>query len=146
MKFIETSEDLKESDFSEIEQDLKITLPSEFKEHYLKYNGGYPENSFYKWESGATTHINSFSSIRYEGFDSVEDSYKGLILQESYLPIGVMPFATDDAGNLFCLSCGENDFGYVYYCNNDNYNTETPDEYLQLLDKSFKHFIDNLSV
>ena len=145
MKFIGTSEAIKKTDFGMIEQELNIVFPQEFKEHYLIYNGGYPENSFYRWPDGTTTHINSFSSLKHKGFESIEDSYNNLILMESYLPKQILLFATDDGGNFFCISCRKNDFGYIYYCNNDHYNTEKPEECLSLLDKSFKHFVDNLS-
>jgi len=146
MKFFETSTSLKSEDFEEIEQALNIDLPIEFKEHYLNYNGGYPENDIYTWANGGKTTINAFASLKYPSLGiSLEDTYRDLVLLEKYLPIGIVPFATDDGGNFFCISVRDKDFGAIYYCNNDHYNIKNKEECLSAIDKSFKHFINNLS-
>lgn len=145
MKFVETSRALDKADLDSVEQEFAIVLPPEFKEHYLNYNGGYPEKDTYTWPNGERTTINAFASIQAEGFSSLEEMYRDMVIRESYLPVGIVPFATDDGGNLFCISSREQDFGAVYYHNNDHYNIDNKEEALTLLDRSFKHFIDNLT-
>ena len=144
MNFIETSKALDEADIFNVEKVLGFELPSEFKEHYLEYNGGYPESDRSNWKDGSTTTINTFASIKYDGFSHLEKVYKNLAIEELYLPEKILPFATDDGGNLFCISAREKDYGCIYYCNNDHYNVNHKEECLTLVDKSFKGFIANL--
>ncbi len=144
MIFLETSGLLTKADIEELEKELGFELPEMFKEHYISYNGGYPENDKYKSKDCRTTTINTFSSIKYEGFSRLEEVYKNLIIDELYLPMGIIPFATDDGGNFFCISARKNDYGFIYYCNNDHYNIENKEECLTLIEKNFKAFIENL--
>ncbi|MDO6429025.1 SMI1/KNR4 family protein [Flavitalea sp. BT771] len=145
MVFLKASIPLTPSDIERAEKELDVFFPLEFVEHYLRYNGGLPEKDKFIWQDGGKTRINCFSSIKDAGFVSLEETYRDLIILESYLPIGIIPFGTDDGGNSFCISARKEDHGFVYYCNDDHYNTENKEECLTLIDKSFKHFIDNLS-
>ena len=145
MNFLEASKPLNDSDIRQVENDLGLSFPIDFKKHYLKFNGGYPEKDTYKWKDGSITAINTFSSIKYEGFNSLEETYRNLILSGEHLSTGIVPFANDDVGNLFCISTRKDDNGSVYYCNNDHYNTENKEECLTLLETSFSSFLENLS-
>lgn len=82
--------------------------------------------------------------MRYKGFGSLEETYIDLILREAYIPLGIVPFATDDGGNFFCISTRKDDFDYVYYCNNDHYNINNREECLTILTENFKDFINDL--
>lgn len=145
MNFLKTGPSITLEEIKEVENKLNINFPREFIDHYLKYNGGVPENGKYLWPEGGKTKIR-FSSIKYEGFvNNLEESYEDLVLTESYLPSGIVPFANDEGGNLFCISTRKEDYGVVYYCNNDHYNTSNKEECFTQLDKSFRHFIDSLS-
>lgn len=136
---------ISESDLIEIEQKMNLLLPIEFKEFYLQHNGGNPVvNTYYRWNEEEKTRINSFDRIKKDNGIGLEVMYENLIVKESYLPLGIIPFANDDSGNMFCLSARESDFGSVYYCNNDDYDIDNKEECLTLLDKGFKRFIDNL--
>lgn len=145
MTFLETSPAISDFDISAIESDLGVIFPNDFRAHYLSANGGYPEADIYKWSDGSLTTINTFFSIMYEGFTSLEKTYKNLILSEKYLPIGIIPFCTDDGGNFFCISCRERDYGYVYYCNNDNYNMLNNEDSLIKIEENFASFLENIS-
>ncbi len=83
-------------------------------------------------------------SIKHKGFVSLESTYKDLAIIENYLPAGIVPFATDDGGNFFCISTRAKDYNYVYYCNDDHYEGNNEKEYLELLTKSFNEFLDRL--
>lgn len=144
MVFLETSPALNQSEIEEAERKMSVIFPDEFKKHYLEYNGGYPEKDIYVWSDGGRTTINTFSSIKYDGFQNLENSYRNLTVLEQYLPVGVIPFATDDGGNFFCISAREKDYGNIYYCNNDDYNTEDKEECLTKLGDSFRAFVDGL--
>jgi len=144
MKFLETSDPIQLEDLIVIEKELKIKFPDKFKEHYLKYNGGYPEKRFFVWEKNVTTRINTFFTIKHEDLGSLESTYKDLVILEKYLPEGIVPFACDDGGNFFCISLRNRDYDHVYYCDNNHYNVIDNEEYLTLLTNSFNDFLKEL--
>jgi hypothetical protein len=147
MKFLEISDTLLSDDVKVIENELKVTFPQDFVEHYLEFNGGYPEKDKFLWDKNdhnITTTVNTFFSLKFEGFGNIEFIYQDLVLNKKYLPNGIIPFASDDGGNLFCISCRDEDYNCVYYCNNDHYNTNNNEAHLTLLNKSFNDFLNNL--
>ena len=144
MNFLRTSEPINAADIVNIENCLDVEFPDDFKEHYLTYNGGYPEKDSFIWPDGGITTINSFSSMKHKGFVNLENVYNQLILSESYLPKGIVPFAADDGGNMFCISCRNKDYGMIYYCNNDQYNVNETEECLSAISSSLHDFINNL--
>ena len=145
MKLRNTGIPLIIDDIIEVEKRMDLLFPTEFKDFYLQHNGGNPErNKYYKWNKESQTRINSFERITKEGTAGPEELYKNMVRLESYLPIGIIPFANDDTGNMFCISARENDYGHIYYCDNENASIDDQEECLTLLDKSLKHFIDNL--
>jgi len=144
MIFLETSQSLLPEDLTALQDQFNIKLPPDFKEHYLKFNGGYPEKRHFQWPDQQTTRINAFKSIKYEGFGSFEETYTDLVLLEEYLPAGILPFAVDDGGNFFCISARDEDYNNIYYCNNDDYNPENNEEHLTWLTNNFGDFLDRL--
>src|SRR5664279_2700937 len=145
MKYLETSQTLNRADISEIEKELSIVFPDDFVAHYLRYNGGYPESDAYKWRDEGATTVNAFLSLKYNGFGNLENTYKNLALLERYFPLGIVPFALDDGGNLFCISVRENNFGKVYYFNNNHYDAGDEESALTFLENTFTNFIETLS-
>lgn len=145
MSFLETSQAVSKADIAQIEKDLGIVFPNDFVLHYLQYNGGYPKADTFKWPNGESTTVNTFYSLKYEGFGKIEDTYKNLVLTEKYLPLGLVVFAIDDGGNFFCVSVREKDYGKVYYFNNDHFDATKPEAALTLLEDGFADFIAHLS-
>lgn len=145
MNFLETSQALNREDIAKVENELDILFPKDFVSHYLEYNGGYPEYDQYTWPDEGTTRVNSFFPIKYDKFGKIETVYHDLVIIEKYLPKGVVPFATDDGGNFFCISTRDKDYGNVYYVNNDNYDPNDVDSAFSILEASFKQFLDKLS-
>lgn len=142
---IETSQAITLSDIENVAKKLDLVFPDDFKEHYLLYNGGYPEKDTYSWSNGEKTTINTFFSIKYDGFDILEKVYESLILSKNYLSKGIVPFATDDGGNFFCISCTRKSLGEVFYCDNNHYNVNNKDECLIQIENSFTDFLNNIS-
>ena len=144
MIFHETSDAITSEEISNIEDRLKINFPEEFKEHYLKDNGGYPERDSYPWTDSSSTTVNTFLSMKYEGFGNLENTYINLILDKKYLPKEILPFAIDDGGNFFCISSRSEDYGAIYYCNNDEYENDEVEVPMKPVEKSFNEFINKL--
>lgn len=68
MIFLETSTAVNKADIEQIEMNLGIVFPNDFVLHYLQYNGGYPQADTYKWPNGESTTVNTFYSLKNEGF------------------------------------------------------------------------------
>jgi hypothetical protein len=143
--FLETSSSITKEEIIEVASKLDIKLSDEFINHYTQYNGGYPIRRFYKWPDGASTRIDHFFSIKYEGFTHFEEAYNDLFIIEQVLPLGYVPFAVDDGGNFFCFSVLPSNYNSVFYAAMYHYSSENPSDYLTIVGLSFKNFIDNLS-
>lgn len=144
MIFLKVSESIDLLDIEKIEKDFDVYFSDDFKTHYLKYNGGYPEKDKFIWNDNSTTTINTFFSIKYIGFGNFESTYKDLVIKKEYLPKGIFPFATDDGGNFFCISFRSVDFNNIYYCNNDNYDEKNNEKHLIFINSSFNNFLSGL--
>lgn len=144
MNFIATSKALTKSDIFDAEKEMGILFPKDFIAHYLQFNGGCAENDKYVWKDGGETRVNSFFPLKYDDLGKIETIYRDLFILENYLPEGIVPFATDDGGNFFCISARMQDYGNVYYFNNDHYDVENEHSAMEYLENTFSDFIENL--
>ncbi|MDX2248300.1 MAG: SMI1/KNR4 family protein [Bacteroidia bacterium] len=136
----------------EIEQITGLSLPEEYKNHLLTYNGGrcHP-NRFSFYENGKITSsaIDWFLAIyegKYNNLKTYINSYK---MEEKRLPQHILPIARDPGGNLVCISCMGEDFGYIYFWDHEkevDFQAPDHDEYsnLYLVAKTFQNFLDEL--
>jgi len=132
---------LSKIDFDEFEREIGAILPEDFKEFYLKHNGGMPSISYFDMEHEVCEffHLN----IPYKG--SIVDMKDTIIRTNKYAPIFLklpewgLPFACDSFGNLFILNNRNGDgFGNVWFF--DHEGGEKP----SILAKSFRDFINSL--
>jgi hypothetical protein len=82
-------------------------------------------------------------------YDNLKSSIITFKIEEKRLPSHIIPIAHDPFGNAICLSCGEKDYGYVYFWDHENevdYTQSTDDDYnnLYFIAKSFTEFLDGL--
>ena len=101
MEFLEISKKLTHEELKEAEDQLGVSFTQDFRDHYVKWNGGYPSKRYYLWPDGAKTRINHFFSIRYEGFTRLEEVYADLFVIEPILPAGFLPLCVRRWGRLF---------------------------------------------
>ncbi|ASE60799.1 SMI1/KNR4 family protein [Chryseobacterium indologenes] len=115
--FEKTSAKITIDDIQSFEKSLKIKLPEDFKEHYLKYNGGIPDNKcFYMQAFDTFVEISRFFSIKNvdEKGQKIEDVYTNLAIKQDILQPHYLPFAKDWGGNLFCINLKLNDIFILY--------------------------------
>ncbi|MFJ1431821.1 SMI1/KNR4 family protein [Capnocytophaga canimorsus] len=111
MEFSQTEQKLTSADIDDFERKIGLKLPQDFKEHYLKFNGGYPSFEYVKGLRNIFT-INGFDSIKY-GALPIEK------LIDDFRESGVdfnnkIPFANDNGDNIFLISLDDSDYGKIY--------------------------------
>lgn len=150
--FSQTESQLNPTQIEEIEKYVGINFPGEYKNHLLKYNGGQCIPNVFKFnENGKWTEscVDWFLAI-YEGeYDNLKEYIQTYKLDEKRLPTHMLPIAHDPGGNLICISCNNDDEGFIYFWDHENevdYNLSDDRDYsnLHLIAKGFSEFIDGL--
>ncbi|WP_172917494.1 SMI1/KNR4 family protein [Capnocytophaga canis] len=111
MEFSQTEQKLTLAEMDDFERKIGLKLPQDFKEHYLKFNGGYPSFEYVKGLRNIFT-INSFDSIKYGALpiEKLIDDF-----QESGVDFNnKIPFANDNGDNIFLISLDDSDYGKIY--------------------------------
>lgn len=141
-KMINTKKKLTLEDISGFEKKYKFLMPNEVKQHYLLYNGGYPEKPKYI-KDGREYVINYFFSICCGEGLALEKTMR-LLDDEKIFPKWLVPFANDEGGNFFCYSIKTGEEGKIYYYNHEFEYGENPEKHIRVLSKSLKSFMNEL--
>jgi hypothetical protein len=102
-----------------VQKRLGIVFPLEFREHYLKYNGGTPQPNCFPFD-GDYYCVHQF-------FPITSDRDPSLTLEHTYelvkdaLPHDLVPFADDAGGDFFCFSSAKSSFGTIYFICADDF-------------------------
>lgn len=144
MEFLELSTKLTSEELKDMEDQIGVSFTQDFRNHYKKYNGGYPAKCNYLWPNGDKTRINHFFSIKHKGFTQLEQVYMDLFVFEEILPIGFVPFAADDGGDFFCISTLADTYNQVFFCDMHHYDAENVEDYFTPISDSFNDFVENL--
>lgn len=136
----------------DIEKLVGLNFPSQYKEHLLKYNGGQPTPNVFSFEENGKltdSYVDWFLAI-YDGeYDNLRN-YIGIFkIEEKRLPVHLLPIAHDPGGNLICMSCSKNDYGFIYFWDHENevdYRISDDADYsnLYLIANGFNEFIEGL--
>ncbi|WGH77096.1 SMI1/KNR4 family protein [Tenacibaculum tangerinum] len=132
ISFILAEKSIKSEDLVAFEKKFELILPERYKEHMLKFNGGFPDKDYYKG-----VNIAHFNPIKY-GDDTLEHNILDL---QDVLPVGYLPFAYDLGGNQICMDLNEGEnYGKVYYLPMDMGDIRS-----EFLSDSFEIFLNGLS-
>lgn len=118
------SQPIENTDLDACETVLTHKLPAEFRQHYLKCNGGIPEDNLFpgndEWEP---LEVTGFYPIKNK--KSATDSQSSLLVEHYHLmrakeviPDRMLPFAFDPGGNFFCLDLHD---GSVHFYATDGF-------------------------
>jgi cell wall assembly regulator SMI1 len=119
-KFSGSSSAITEADLDHLESAIGKTLPPPFRNHYLKYNGGTPERTYWQDENfEELIEVSVFKPIS-DGESTVLSTYQ-LMLEKKVIPAHLLPFANDWGGNFFCLNL---DTGAVSYFTTDTFDSD----------------------
>lgn len=110
-----------------LEQQVSARLPDPFRQFYLTHNGGVADKDW--WQSNddfEPIRISRFKAIAAcEAEDAAQTRYLGgcyvRMTERQVIPTRLLPFASDDGGNFFCLDLID---GSVSFFANDVYDPD----------------------
>ena len=119
-----------------VEHRLQITLPEDYKQFVLKYDGGYPNPNHFKVD-GKVEIFNNLISLDENGYNNIYE-----ILEDLQDRIGdqLIPSAENGFGNLLCFDYSANK-NIVFWDHEKNYGDFKE---LPLVCFSFSSLIENL--
>jgi cell wall assembly regulator SMI1 len=114
---------ISENEITNFENNLNITLPKDFKKFLLKYNGGQPIPEIF-----LTPNSEEYSDINIENFNTLEviiEEYnylKNERLNNVTSTINFLPIANNGHFDYIGLNLNKDEFGYVYFLQDDTEN------------------------
>lgn len=99
-----------------VEHRLQITLPEDYKQFVLKYDGGYPSPNHFKVD-GKVEIFNNLISLDENEYDNIYEILEDL---QDRLSDQLIPFAEDGFGNLLCFDYSA-DKNIVFWDHEKNY-------------------------
>jgi len=145
---IEANKQINMNDIENFEVGYSLSLPEDYKQFLLKYNGGEPNKYLFKDKKLGTLVLNVFYGINiedsYDELNNVIKTYKGRI-HSSFIPIG-----DDPGGNQFVLGIKGKFKDKVYFWDhnteleNDEFSENVLPGNMYLLANSFDEFIGKL--
>lgn len=123
IEFDESFEPTSRADISELEQELKISLPDSYKVFLLDCNGGYtPLRSEFN-AGGDTFVVDAFFGIGLVDDNYIYDLKRNIVLNEGDYPEQYISFALDVFGNVLLLD--SQGAIYLWKHDQDAVNTDT---------------------
>ena len=134
---------LTEEDLKQFEQTYDILIPQSIKNHYLKYNGGYPERNVFVSEGNEREYVvNYFYSIGCGDDMALEKTLP--LLGKDIFPDWLVPLADDIGGDIFAYSIRKGEEGAIYYYSHEFEYGENPEENVTRLSDDINTFLDSL--
>ena len=150
MQLIDSDNKINIKDLLNLENDLELKLPTEYKEFLLKNNGGYvseflctpnfievdPLTQSKYLQSTNVDKFYSLAEIEEEIFDNKEDPV---------FPLDYIPIAYDSCGNIILLNAKKGEaYGNIFFANHELYD-ENGFYVITQIACSFYEFIQKLS-
>jgi hypothetical protein len=150
--FRNTSPSTSIEDIHKIENILGMQFPKSYLNHLLQENGGRVSPNIFSFiESGRLTESDVDWFLAINGFDYNDffQEIESLKLDEKRMPTHIVPIAYDSGGNFVCISCGNNDYGKVYFWDLErevDYSVSDDSDYsnLYMIADSFEEFLNGL--
>ena len=119
LEFYDCEKNISEQEIREVESKLGLSFPTDFKAHYLKWNGGTPNKPIFENPNIDYDYIEirDFIAVRYarDFGDDPDFTLEGRAVnewEEMEVPPDLIPYAFDWGGNYICL---HKNSGRIYY-------------------------------
>ncbi|WP_430909500.1 SMI1/KNR4 family protein [Maribacter sp. 2-571] len=149
-EFIDMEEQIDKFQIQELESRLNFKFPEDYTKHLLEYNGGRCiPNVFAFMENGNLTKssVDWFLALHDGEYDSLENEFKVLKIEEKRMPDTFFPFANDALGNCLCMNGADSKIYFwdhekeVDYSESDDNDTSN----LYFVAENLNEFISNLT-
>lgn len=118
-----------EAKVQELEEKYGITLPEQYREFLLKYNGGETPKTEFKIGK-EDSDVRAFFGLGDVAYSMSEEAYLEDLVKKQLLPI-----ATDSFGNYIAIGIEKKNYGKIYFCDHERGYKAT------LLTKDLKEFV-----
>ena len=154
MKIQDSGEKIDRVVLSELEKELNVKLPEDYKKFMIKNNGGTPaEDLAFDFLDVSTNKKNS-SIIQSFFVIYDEETYEDDDLKKSYrilqaygaTPSNMLPLGNDPGGNFICMCISGENYGKVFFADHELEDLETGYMVMSIIADSFSEFIDKLYV
>lgn len=132
---------IKLDELEQFEKDIGARLPEDYRSFLVLHNGGTPEKYLVCWPGSHepaevwNDSLGLHNGPTYSRLDSVTEGLK------EYLPKGIIPFASDPGGNLFCIGISGDYSGKIYLWDHERAQEK---ESCSFLAGSFTEFVAGL--
>jgi len=130
MEWLYKDKNCTQEDIKKIEEELKVTLPEEFKDLIMNNNGVYPKLNQYKFNRDEKI-VQALLSCKETDDNNIIRIAKQINI------LGLVPFMSDPFGNYICFQFGLDDNYQIVF-----YDHETG--LIKNISKNFNDFINNL--
>ena len=143
IKFSNTKPAVTDADLNGVEKRFAFRFPPEFRELYLRTNGGTPDPNRFVDKKGPCI-VHEFLPIKYAGtgISTVERSIQRLKVEQALLPKHLVQFAVDPGGDYYCFSIRPDEVGAIYLFHMDHYHE--PERAVEYLAGSLGEFLSEL--
>lgn len=142
--FFSVKKTLTDEDLNKFEDENKVVMPLKIREHYLRFNGGYPERTvFCSTDEERKYIVNYFFSIGCGDGLTLEKTLP-LLRDEKIFPVWLVPLANDEGGNIFAYSIRNGEEGAIYYYSHEFEYGENPEKYIKFLSQDIDSFLNCL--
>lgn len=152
MNFYDSGDILTGDMIAQFENDLNLSLPSDYKSFMLKVNGGTPEDDWmFSFVDVANGELNN-SDLRelFVFYNEVNDNYDDIIriyksmVSEKLISHLYFPIGDDSGGNPICINLSDDEYGAVFYCDHELEDAETGFLLSSKIANSFADFLELL--
>jgi len=138
--FTETEQPLTSNDLAKVELAFGFSFPADFRDHYLRHNGGRPQKSLFKKDDTVFV-VSEFLPIKY-GNMLFEDCFRDLKIEREVLPEHLVGFAVDPGGDYYCFSVRDNDYGSIWIYRGEH--SDDPERAVEYLAPSLTKFLESM--
>ena len=123
---------------------LGYTLPADYRNYLLRFNGGMPDQTFFWIKEGT----DGSSVHQFFGLHSLKSSSLDMYIGDDHcgVPSGFIPIADDGVGNNVIIGLAGTNRGLIYFLDHEihPYNQRESMEGIIQITDSFSNFIDLL--
>ena len=140
-QILDAGEPLTPDELRNVETELGIEFPTDYVQHYLRYNGGRPMRNLFP-AHGELFQVRDFLPIaRGRVGTRLEDTLRDL-RQVPGFPAYLVPFAIDPGGDYYGFNLNKSELGAVYLHSHEHMGDERRE--LTFLANSLPEFVDGM--